>query len=87
MKRFPAMTILLGVLVLAFAVPFVLLFGSFLISLMSGGGIHAGSGGFAYSFRFSKTRIGIWFFILVLAIFAFGIAPKLLRRRSSGKPL
>jgi hypothetical protein len=79
MKRLPVMTVLLGVLMIALALPFIFLFGGLLASIIGGGGgIHAGSGGFA--FAVSNKRIAIWIIILALAIFAFGIGPKLFRR-------
>jgi hypothetical protein len=80
MKRLRLLTILLGVLMIAFAVPFIFLFGGVLMSLIGGsnnsGGISAVAGGF----RISTTRIVIWIFILAVAVFAFGVAPRLFRR-------
>lgn len=85
MKRLPVMTILLGALMLAFALPFILLFGGLLASIFGGGaGINVGTGGF--SFSGSYTRIAIWIFIVAMAIFAFGIAAELFKRRNSGTP-
>lgn len=84
MKRLPLMTILLGALVLLFALPFVFLSGGLLLSMIGSSGDHNGvfaiAGGFG--FGITRTRIVIWIFILAMAIFAFGVAPKLFRRNN-----
>ncbi|MCU1267334.1 MAG: hypothetical protein JWM21_3652 [Acidobacteria bacterium] len=83
MKRLTATTVLLGLMVLAFAIPVALLFMGAVVFILTRhtNGITARAGGFNFSLR--PGSAGSVIIILMLAAFISWLTQKILKRRNS----